>query len=470
MNTATIGRSLLGLIGLCAVLFSPHSDANAAIIEADPSNYEALRDTLQPGDTLRLAPGVYPLLYLRNLNGTPDAWITVQGPEMGEPAIIKPDPANPYCCNLIELSNSSYLALRNLTIDSASTDAIFGINLSSKNHDILVENCIFIGQDSNQQTVAISTKGIDWNWTIRGNTIIEAGTGLYLGDSDGSAPFINGLIEGNIFINTLGYNAQVKYQNPYSLEPGMPPGPHTTVIRDNVFIKEKAQSEWPSDRLSGARPNLLVGGFPNTGANAQDRYEIYGNFFYKNPDENLLQGSGRAAIHDNIFVGGSRTSINLVDHDLPLKIAYVYNNTIYGGNRGIHVSNGNALEASHIRGNVVFSELGISGPGQTDNVEDSVANAVDYVVAPSLVLGSMDFYPLPGTLQGPPLELATFDGPSAFDLDFNRESKGDFSYRGAYAGEGTNPGWRLAAEKKQIGSSESPELNRREPPTNLTAE
>jgi hypothetical protein len=470
MKTVVNRYRLLGWISYCAAVIVPYSDAHTAVINADPSNYEALRDTLQPGDTLRLAPGLYPLLYLRNLNGTTDAWITVEGPETGAPTIVNPDPKNPFCCNLIEISNSSYLALRNVTIDSAGTDAIFGINSSSINHDILIENCTFVGQDSHQQTVAISTKGTDWNWTIRGNTIIRAGTGMYLGNSDGGAPFINGVIEGNLIVDTIGYNVQIKHQNPYSLESGVPPGPHTTIIRDNVFIKEKAQSGWPADRLSGARPSLLVGGFPNTGENAQDRYEIYGNFFYKNPDESLFQGSGRVFIHDNIFVGGSGTSINLRNHDLPLKVAYVYNNTIYGGNRGIFVSDESALESLAIRGNVVFSASGISGPGQSDNVEDTVANAVNYVIKPSLDLGSMDFYPLPGALQGPPLDLSAFEGHSDFGLDFNKNSKGDFSYRGAYAGESTNPGWRLEAEKKDIGSSHPPNTTRPEPPTDTTAE
>lgn len=441
-------------------LFILCSEGRTAVIDADPSNYETLRDSLQPGDTLRLAPGNYPLLYLRNINGTPASWITVEGPETGAPAIVNPDPGNPFCCNLIEISNSSYLAVKNLTIDSGGTDGIFGINSTRTNHDILIENCTFLGQGSHQQTVGISTKGTDWNWTIRGNTIVGAGTGMYLGSSTGGSPFINGVVEGNLIVDTIGYNIEIKYQNPYSLQSGMPPGPHRTIIRNNVFIKEKSQSEWSPNQLSGARPNLLVGGFPDTGANADDHYEIYGNFFYKNPDESLFQGSGRVYLHDNVFVGASDTSALFQDHDHPLKVAYVYNNTVYGGNRGISVSNSAALEAAVILGNVVFSASGISGPGQSDNVVDTMTNATNYVAQPSLVLGAMDFYPLSGELQGPPLALSSFTNHSDYDSDFNGTSKGDFSFRGAYSGEGPNPGWLLARERKVGGPSGSSEVVR----------
>lgn len=447
-----LGRVSIFMCFVSCALCVLYSDGRAAIIDADPSNYETLRGTLQPGDTLRLAPGNYPLLYLRNLNGTSGAWITVEGPEAGAPAVVTPNPADSGCCNLIEISNSSYLALKNVTIDSAGIDGIFGINSGSTNHDILVENCTFLGQGANQQTVGISTKGTDWNWTIRRNSIIGAGTGMYLGSSSGGSPFINGVVEGNLIVDTIGYNIQIKFQNPYSLASGMPPGPHRTIIRDNVFIKAKSQSEFSPGQLTGPRPNLLVGGFPDTGANAQDHYEIYGNFFYKNPDESLFQGSGRAYLHDNVFVGASGTSILLQNHDHPLKVAYVYNNTIYGGSRGISVANSSALEAAVITGNAVFSASGISGPGQSENVVDTLANATNYVVQPSLVLGSMDFYPLTGALQGPTLDLSSFMDHSDYDLDFNGATKGTRVFRGAYAGEGANPGWRLALERKFGGA------------------
>ena len=56
---------------------------------ADPSNYRARLRNLKPGDTLSLAAGSYTRLYISGLNGTPDAWITIHGPESGPPAVIR---------------------------------------------------------------------------------------------------------------------------------------------------------------------------------------------------------------------------------------------------------------------------------------------------------------------------------------------------------------------------------------------
>ncbi len=261
---------------------------------------------------------------------------------------------------------------------------------------------------------------------------------------------------------------EIKYQLPYTPPASMPSGPHRTIIRNNVFVKEKPQSSWPPDIVDGPRPNFLVGGFPSSGPGSSDWYEIYANFFYKNPDESLFQGSGRIAFHDNILVGASDTAALFIDHDLPLKIAHVYNNTIYGGNRGISVS-GSSLQASSIRGNLVFSASGISGANQAGNLVDTTANAALYVKSPSLTLGGMDFYPLPGKGTGSALDMTAYTGQIDYNFDFNGQSKGTFIYRGAYAGSGTNPGWRLNNALKVGGPSSGVPLDNQapNPPTDL---
>src|SRR5262249_19677853 len=76
--------------------------------------------------------------------------------------------------------------------------------------------------------------------------------------------------------NTIGYNMEIKYQLPRPNISGMPTGPSTTIIRHNVFIK----NDQPSP--DGDRPNVLLGGFPNSGAGSTDMYEVYGNFFFHN--------------------------------------------------------------------------------------------------------------------------------------------------------------------------------------------
>ena len=124
-------------------------------------------------------------------------------------------------------------------------------------HHITLEDLSIRGYGAGQQIVGISTKCPAWDWVIRNNVIVSAGTGIYLGDSDGSAPFVAGLIEGNLIRDTRGYNLQIKHQGARPDVPGMPSGPSVTVIRRNVF--SKAQNAAAGEL---ARPNVLVGHFP----------------------------------------------------------------------------------------------------------------------------------------------------------------------------------------------------------------
>ena len=473
-NDTAAGVSL-SIVVLAALLAGAPNDARSATYIADPSatsgpTYHVnLVAGLRAGDTLVLPAGTYrQRLNLNNLQGSTSAWITITGPESGAPAIVTTDSD---CCNAVQLGNTAYVAIRNLTIDSNSEGvnaSIDGVNAKDgMTHDILVENCIIRGAALDQPTVGIATRSTAWNWVIRGNTIQEAGTGMYLGNSDGSAPFVGGIIESNLFVDTIGYNVEIKYQNPYAAPAGMPAGVRRTIVRDNVFLKRRAQSTWPAAKVVGIRPTLLVGGFPNSGTGSDDLYEIYGNFFYQNADgESLIQASGRVAIHDNIFVGALETSITLVDHDLPLKYADIYNNTIYGGQRGIRFSSA-ARQQSKVVGNLVFAATPISGTVdmQAANIAASTAEAAQYVQAPSTTLGNMNFYPLPGRVQGAPPDLAAFASQTDFDRDFNRTAKGDARYRGAYAGEGVNPGWQLDASRKVLNVGPRPA-----PPKNLQAQ
>ena len=428
--------------------------AEARVIQANPQNVRTLLTTLQAGDTLVLAPGFYGPLSLSHLNGTPNAWITVTGAGSADgtrAAVI----AGNACCNTVSISNSSYLAVKRLRVDSQGLPDVFGISAGggtgSVVHDILIEDNVLVGQTSDQQCDGISTKTPTWNWIIRRNKILGAGTGLYLGNSDGTDPFVAGVIEDNLVQDTIGYNMEIKFQLPRPSVPGMPTGFSTTIIRNNTFIK----GDQPSP--DGDRPNVLVGGFPASGPGSGDLYQIYGNFFDHNPREALLQASGRVAIHDNLFVDGQYTAMDLADQDLPLKLADVYNNTIYTSQQGIFIYNQDQTAVTKLVGNLIFAATPISGTPisqQTDNLTDSLDNAVNYVNFPSFTLGQMNFYPLPGTVEGTPLPIAEFSSQVDYNEDFNGVPKDQFSgkavFRGAYAGEGTNPGWKVQAGIKPV--------------------
>lgn len=416
----------------------------AATLRANPSDYRALLDTLQPGDTLALGPGTYSRLNLIRQNGTPEAWITIQGPPSGPPAVIAGEPGH----NTIEILDSSYVAIENLRIDSRGIPGAFGISArhheDNLTHHIRIEGNTLVGQNASQQTDGISTKTPTWGWVIRYNRIIGAGTGIYLGESDGTQPFVAGIVEHNLIQDTIGYNMEIKDQVQIPAVPGMPLTPTTTIIRNNVFIKNDQRSP------DGDRPNLLVGAFPASDAGSLNMYEIYGNYFFHNHREALFQGSGRVSLHDNIFVDGpfQYAAVVLRRQNWPLQIAHVYNNTVYTSGRGIYFGTGAMLEDAVI-GNLVFASKPISGPigQQKDNLVDTPENASQYVRTPSFEIGIMDFYPLAGKCQGAPIDLSLFRSNEDYTRDFNGDSKTAFRdavvFRGAYSGEGDNPGWQL---------------------------
>ena len=455
-HTSYFYRITCGPNGGAARVIGTFQTGSGVVYQANPSNYQDLLPQLRSGDTLVLAGGTYPLLKLTGLQGTPSAWITITGPASGAAAII----TGSACCNTVEISNSSYLAIKNLTIDSQGIDGAFGISAqgaSNITHHILIENNLLTGQNASQQTDGISTKTPTWGWIIRHNTITGAGTGLYLGNSDGTDPFIAGLIEDNLIQNTIGYNMQIKHQPSRPTVAGMPTGPSTTIIRNNVFIKDDQPSP------DGDRPNVLLGGFPSSGAGSSDLYQVYGNFFDHNPREALLQVEGRVSIHDNLFVDGQYTAIDLTQTYLPLSVAYVYNNTVYSTNTGINFGSA-ATSDDGVTGNLVFAATPINGPiaHLSNNTVDALANAATYVNVPSFTLGVMDFYPLPGQAQGSALDLSAFATDTDSGLDFNGTTKNAVRqaivFRGAYAGEGTNSGWKLQAGIKQLPSSPAPAL------------
>lgn len=439
-------RPLASLSGIGLFLLA----RGAAAVDADPSTYEAVVPTLVAGDTLDLAAGVYPgNLDIVGLAGTESAPIVIQGPADGS-AVFTGNP----CCNTVEITDSRYVVVRNLTIDGQGLDGVFGVSTKggsgNTTHHITIEGCRFLGHGASQQTVAISTKSPTWGWVIRRNVIDGAGTGLYLGNSDGSQPFVDGVIENNLVMNTIGYNMQIKVQSAWPQGSGLPETATSTLVRDNVFIKNDAPSP------DGDRPNVLVGGFPESGPGSENQYEIYGNLFFHNPREALLQASGRVSVHDNVFVDAVDAAVVVTNHDLPLRRAHIYNNTIYGVARGIRFGSA-ASEGDFVRANLVFAPELLTGPAAdvADNLSFSLTEAASVVASPSTTLGVMDFYPLPGQAQGAAVDLAPVAGDVDHDVDFNRAPKGAVTFRGAYAGEGDNPGWQLDATLKEVGTEPS---------------
>ena len=138
---------------------------------------------------------------------------------------------------------------------------------------------------------------------------------------------------------------------------------------------------------------------------------------------------------------------------LSLAVAHVYNNTVYSANKGISFDTAATIEDA-VTGNLVFAANPISGhiANLSNNTVDVFSNAATYVNAPSFSVGAMDFYPLAGRAQGPAVDLSAFGSETDSARDFNGVATNApnqaIVFRGAYAGEGTNPGWKLQAAIK----------------------
>ena len=398
-----------------------------------------------------LASGSYPFLNVNGLNGIPQAWITITGPATGPPARIF---ANSTCCNTVQITNSSYVAITNLTVDSQSLAYIDGINahddISNLTHDILIEGNTLTGQDANQQTCGISTKTPTWGWIIRNNVINGAGTGVYLGNSDGSDPFVGGILEDNLIENTIGYDTEIKFQNPRPTVTGMPTGQSFTIIRNNVFIKnDQVSSGWRPAQSAG---RIFSRQWPWYHRHVRDLWQF---LLPQSPRGTAAGRRARVSIHDNVFVDGIPLLPSIWKWiDGNLQIACLYNNTVYSPTYGFYFGAPITVDGS-ITGNLILAATPISGSVPTsNNITDTLANAASYVTAPSLALGSMNFFPLPGHVTGAPLDLSKFTGDVDYSIDFNGNPKGvPAVFRGAYAGAGPNPGWPLQAAVKPTGTT-----------------
>jgi hypothetical protein len=308
-------------------------------------------------------------------------------------------------------------------------------------HHITLDHLTIRGHGPDQQTVGIASFCPAWSWVIRNNVIIGAGTGMYLGQSDGTAPFVAGLIERNLIVDSVGYNLQIKHQQPRPRVEGMPTGSSVTVIRHNVFAKSANSS---TGEL--ARPNVLVGHFPREGPGAEDTYAIYGNFFYGNPTEALFQGEGNVAFYANVLVNPSGSAIHVQPHnDVPRRID-IFHNTIVARDQGIRMTGGDPEYAQHVVANAVFAQVPITGGAQEANVAAAFAGAAEYLKDADSPPGRLDVTPRDGALSVPPFDFL----PAAALPDASRDFDGR-RYAGPTAGAyaTSRPVWRLRLAPKR---------------------
>lgn len=341
----------------CICMFALHAGmASAATYVAGPEDYRQYLDRLRPGDVLRLEPGVYRQgLPLRGLQGAPGREIVIEGPEEGVDAVFVARDGT----ITVSLIDVSHIVIRRLRLEGGGVraHAVVAEGRGRFAHHVTLEGLRITGYDAGQGYVGISTKAPAWNWIIRGNHISDTGTGMYLGDSDGSDPFIAGLIEGNVIERTLGYNLQIKHQQPRPARADMPRSPSSTVIRDNVFDKSERASA--GER---ARPNVLLGHWPLEGVGRDDRYLVHRNLFLHNPHERLLQAEGNVALYNNVFVNALGEGVSLQAHnDVPRDIDVLYNTVVSRGT-GLRLSDAALGYRQRVSGNIVYAEAPMAVP------------------------------------------------------------------------------------------------------------
>ncbi|MDO9468916.1 MAG: hypothetical protein Q7J36_16570 [Thiobacillus sp.] len=321
----------------------------AAEYRVGADDYREHLRRLQPGDRLLLAPGDY-------LQGLPLHHLSGQA---GQPIVIEAaDPASPPRfiarprANTVSLVNVRHLVVRHLELDGRNlpVDAVKAEGHSRYADFITLELLYIHDHAASQQNVGISTKCPAYGWVIRNNRIERVGTGMYFGDSDGSDPFVGALIEGNHVSATLGYNLQIKHQTGQTSEYT---DRHDTLIRHNVFSKQDAA---PGPL---ARPNVLLGHVPVSGAGSEDRYLVYGNLFLHNPSEALLQAEGRVAVYDNVFINGGGDAIRIQPHNDVPRDMDIFSNTVLASGTGIQVRQ---RESTAYRQRVVLNVIAAATP------------------------------------------------------------------------------------------------------------
>ena len=217
---------LASVVCLCVLaLLSQTLQTTARVLAGDPSNYRELLRTLQAGDTLNLAPGVYARLPIVALNGGPDSWITITGPVSGEPAVIVGSAGS----DTVDIVNSSYVSIENLRIDSRGIPGL----LESAPRDANGTSRTIYGYKATPWSVRMAgSRPTGYRPNHRPGDGSSATTGSWAPEpvSTWATPMAasrlwTDLIENNLVQDTIGYNLEIKRQNSLPDAPGMPTGP-----------------------------------------------------------------------------------------------------------------------------------------------------------------------------------------------------------------------------------------------------
>jgi len=406
-HLADLKRCLGGMVFACGCAGAWL--AHATDFHVGPEDYRTTLSRLVAGDRVLLKPGDYSRgLPLHDLAGEAGRPIVIEGPATEPRARFLARPG----ANTVSLANVRHVVVRNLELDGRNlpVDAVKAEGHARYAHFVTLENLHIHDHAASQQNVGISSKCPAFGWVVRGNRIERVGTGMYFGDSDGSDPFVAGLIENNRISATLGYNLQIKHQKARPADLPESETRHDTIIRRNLFSKADAGPPGPL-----ARPNVLIGHMPLAGPGMADRTLIYANLFWQNPGESLFQGEGNVEIQSNIFVNTSGSAIRIQPHNDAPRCVSVRHNTVLAQDLGIYLRNreGGATYAQRVDGNLIFAGHPLGGEAAGQNFAAAPDQAARYLVRPSDELADFNASPvLPVRLLNPTSGVQDYFGAS----------------------------------------------------------
>lgn len=403
-----MGQFYVAVAVLLFVAVDASRPAHGRDIPATPDDYAMRLRDLRPGDRLLLEPGIYTQgLRLHGVNGTSEAPILIRGPSGDVPALFLARSGT----NTISLRDVSHIVIQSLHLEGLqrNADAVKAESESRYAHHITLARLRITGHDAGQDIVGINIQSPAWDWVIRDCEILGAGTGMYLGRSDGTAGLVGAVIERNVIRDTLGYNLQIKHQIRRPNAPGMPSGRRLVIVRHNVFSKSAPAG-------AHARPNMLVGHFPAAGPGSEDMHVIYGNVFHENPAEALLQGEGNIALYNNVFVSSTGFAIRIQPHNGRPRWLAIFNNTILARGPGLSIHGVEPGFTPVVLGNAVFSADRNRGWASAGNLSLRWEDAGRYLRAPYAqppVLDLSATVPLLPTVAGLPEALRGLPGAEA---------------------------------------------------------
>ncbi len=426
------------------------SVSRAAVRELRPTTvgqeeeFEAVANSLQPGDELILHGGVYSQTGRRALTirGTADTPVVIRAAEGESPLLTRPaEDIDKY--NNIEFIDCAHLVIRGLKFKGGNSGIRF-----IRGHHVTLEDCEICETGNNALTM---NSGDCDAFTIRRNHIHHTGLsdagptegeGMYIGCHDGSCVTTNSLIEGNYIHHTRstsdGGNDGIEIKR----------GSWGNVVRDNVI----------HDTNLGRRyPGIFVYG------GGKQRNVVERNAIWAAGEG--IQVVSDAIIRNNIIFNCSATGITATPHAAVPEVRNVtiVNNTIVGhptgvrirwsgardmifSNNAVYCPAGTAIDASGIDGQTVSSNY-VCGALRGAEIDKARFHDGGTPEATFLSPAEHDYW-----LRSDCVLVGGADPAFAPSDDFNRTERKPPCDVGAYEIEAhlKNPGWPVSAGFKRL--------------------